>query len=147
MRRLPHGMRCEFPPPLVAHGLEGSILQKPGLIQRLRQLRFDLTHLQVARHLHQRRAQIEWSMRAVEAIQAFDEPRRNHQHRIRIAVGIANEEAWMLRRRRRHEIEIHAQTRQVFGQVPIVAQHPPPLKTEPRLRGSPHCPAAGHQTG
>ncbi len=75
MRWLAHRMRREFPPPLVAHSLEGFVLQEPGLVQRFRQLRFDLAHLQIARHPRQCRAQIERGMRSVEAIQALDERR------------------------------------------------------------------------
>ena len=59
----------------------------------------------------ERRSQIEIGVCPVEALQALDQHRRNDQHRIREFIGVADEEAWVLRRWRRHEVEIHSQSR------------------------------------
>ena len=71
---------------------------------------------------HQRRAQVQIRLLAVEALQALHQHRRNDQHRVGEPVWIADEQPRVLRRGRRHEVQIHAQAGQWIGHDFIVSR-------------------------
>ena len=99
------------------HPREGFVFQEPGGAEGVDQVLFQFADLQVAGDAHQHRAQVEVRLPAVEAVQAFDQRRRDDQHRVGIAVGVADKEAWPVGRGGRNEVQGIAQAREWVGQV------------------------------
>src|SRR5262249_32005556 len=91
---------------------ESLIFEKTSVAERLNQVFGEFAHLEVARQAHERRAQVQLCLNSVEALETLDQQGRNDQHGVGKAVGIADEEAWVVRGRRGHEIEREAQARQ-----------------------------------
>ena len=80
VRRLAHRLGGEFGALPVPHLMEVFVFQEAGRAQRLDEVADDLAHFQVVGQPHQRGAQIELRIAAIEKGQALHQHRRNDQH-------------------------------------------------------------------
>ena len=112
MRGLPRGGIGEGTFGLVFAAEEILVFEKPGLAERVDQVLLQPADLQIAGQANQMLAQIERAVRAVKIGQAFHQRRRNNQRRVGKIERIADQQAGLVRNRRRHEIERGAQASQ-----------------------------------
>ena len=101
----------------LAHAFEHLVFEKAAFAQGVHELALDLAHIQPAGDAHQFRAQVQFRLQAVKALETRDQGRRHNDHGVRVAVRIANEEAGALGHRRRHELEGGPQPRQWLCQI------------------------------
>jgi len=111
-RGLADRRRRKLPLALLLHLRVIRVFQKAGRAQRLRQVFGQLPHFQFTGDRHQRRTQVQLRLQSIETLQALHQRWRNHQHRVAEPVGIADKQSRVFRRGGRHEIEVHAQSRQ-----------------------------------
>jgi len=115
LRGFAHGRLSELAPARLLHPGEVGVFEKPGGAQRIDEVPGQLPHLELAGDGDQRGAQIEVRLQAIETLQTLHQGRRDDQHGVAEAVGIADEQPRMFGRGGRHEIQVHAQARQEVG--------------------------------
>ena len=93
MRRFTHRLLGEFAPLFALHAREGVVFQKARVGERVDRWCAISSVSRSAGDPRQCGAQIQLGVLAVEAFQAFHQRRRNNQHGVGVAVGIANEQA------------------------------------------------------
>ncbi len=111
VRSLALGRLREFDHAGPANLLEFLIFEKARLAQRIVNIFLNFTHLYFARHSHQALAQVESGLLAVETGQAGHQFRGDEEHGVCETKRVANQQAGMLRIRRRDEVEVQPQTR------------------------------------
>jgi len=104
--------------PLIAHGGECLVLQKPRCAERVEELIHHLAHIQSIGEAENHLAQIEFGADSVEELQTLYQRGRHHQHRIRIVVRIADNQTRLFGGVGGNEIQINAEARQRVRHVP-----------------------------
>ena len=99
------------------HARESLVVQETSGAQGFDQVALQLTDFEIPGDAHQQRAQVEFRLLAIEAAQGFDKRRRDDQHGVRVAVGVADEQAWAVGRRRWSHVQLKTEARQWAGQI------------------------------